>query len=196
MRNKRRSICKMVTLARTDSDFNTALNYVDMTLGKAQVAVLKIERVQSPLLYNLYCTKKSTRIENSRQSTAGIKRILFHGTSKAAVEKIIVRGFNTSFSCQNNCFYGRGTYFSTHFSYASIKPYSVPDNNGIRRVLICKVLTGFYTLGKRKLIEPRMKNRAKQRHFDSVVDNSACPKQFVVFEDHQAYPEFVVSFCR
>lgn len=89
--------------------------------------------------------------------------------------------------------YGKGVYFARNFSYSAQTTYSPPDENGLRYVFLCRVLTGTFTLGRDTMIEPEVKAGTDFRH-DSTVDKVSSPDIFVVFKDAQAYPEYLVSF--
>ena len=58
----------------------------------------------------------------------------------------------------------------------------------------CRVLTGEYTAGRAGIITPPVKNVDTQAWFDSVCDNVISPSMFIVFDDTQAYPEYLVIF--
>lgn len=89
--------------------------------------------------------------------------------------------------------YGKGVYFARNFSYSAQATYSPPDENGVRYVFLCRVLTGTFTVGSSTMVEPEMKAGTDFRH-DSTVDSLSSPSIFVVFKDALAYPEYLVSF--
>ena len=88
--------------------------------------------------------------------------------------------------------YGKGVYFAREVSYSAQKMYSPPDENGIRYIFQCNVLTGEFVKGIPDYIEPPAKKGLIR--FNSVVDNVDDPMIFVVFKDAQAYPEYLISF--
>ena len=61
---------------------------------------------------------------------------------------------------------------------------------------LVRVLTGDYTIGNSTLIVPPPKNPAKDPHilFDSLVDNMVNPSMYIIFQDAQAYPEYLITF--
>jgi len=92
--------------------------------------------------------------------------------------------------------HGRGVYFATQFTLAASNTYSVPDMNGTKHVYLSRVLTGDYTNGQQTYIVPPQKpgTTGASDRYDSVVDNVAAPRIFVIFYDTQAYPEYLIIF--
>lgn len=92
---------------------------------------------------------------------------------------------------------GKGTYFAVDASYSAQDTYSRPDMNGKKYMYQARVLTGEYCLGSGGLIIPPPKSTADPTNlYDSVVDNINSPKMFVIFNDIQAYPEYLITFRR
>ena len=87
--------------------------------------------------------------------------------------------------------YGDGVYFAVDASTSA--KYCKP-HDGKRYMYYCKVLTGEYTIGKAGLKESPMKDVDTHEWFDSVVDNAESPTMFIIFNDTQAYPEYLVTF--
>ena len=87
-----------------------------------------------------------------------------------------------------------GTCFSVEAGYSAKDTYSKPDNNGEKRMYLCRVLTGDYTLGKKEMASPPSKSSNPNVIYDSVVDNKDNPQMFIVFQDGHAYPEYLITF--
>lgn len=91
--------------------------------------------------------------------------------------------------------FGNGTYFALNASYSAQDTYSVPDANGKKHVYLARVLTGEYCTGKAGLKTPPPKSTAGPTDlYDSVVDNELNPTVFVIFNDIQAYPQYLITF--
>lgn len=60
---------------------------------------------------------------------------------------------------------------------------------------IAKVLVGDYTCGKSGMKAPPSKNDPENRGllYDSVVDNTINPTMYVIFQDNQYYPEYLLT---
>lgn len=92
--------------------------------------------------------------------------------------------------------YGDGVYFASNANYSAGDTYSPRDFNNNKRVYRCRVLTGEFCRGTKGTKVPPNKPRAGSAHilFDSVVDNPTNPGIFVIFNDTQAYPEYLITF--
>ena len=86
-------------------------------------------------------------------------------------------------------------YFATNASYSASDRYTKPEEDGLKHMYLCKVLTGEYTIGKPDLLQPPLKdqNRTGVR-YDCVVNNTINTKVWVIFSDTQAYPEYLIYF--
>lgn len=85
-------------------------------------------------------------------------------------------------------------YFAVNASYSCQGQYSRPDTVGIRRIYFCRVLTGDFTIGKHGMRVPPVKQAGSHDLFDSVVNNVSSPIMFIIFNDTQAYPEYLIHF--
>ena len=56
------------------------------------------------------------------------------------------------------------------------------------------VLTGEFTQGQSGMRVPPAKVSDRSRLYDSVVDNPNAPGIFVIFNDTQAYPDYLITF--
>ena len=91
--------------------------------------------------------------------------------------------------------YGNGVYFALDASYSARSTYSPPDINGFRYMYLTRVLVGEYTDGRQGFLTPPVKNPSDPTDtYDSVVDQTANPRIFVVFYDWQCYPEYLITF--
>ena len=90
--------------------------------------------------------------------------------------------------------YGNGVYFAKDSSY-SIR-YCQSRAGWDFKMYIAKVLIGEYTLGEEGMKAPpsRKDRNNPGLQFDSLVNNINDPSIFVIFQDNQHYPEYLVSF--
>lgn len=72
--------------------------------------------------------------------------------------------------------------------------YAKPSQNGEQFVYVCRVLTGEFTCGWKGLVEPPIKKALTNLRFDSVADSENKPSMFVIFNDADAYPEYLITF--
>ena len=89
--------------------------------------------------------------------------------------------------------YGNGVYFAKNASYSL--GYS-GDSTGYRCMYVAKVLVGQYTTGARGMKAPPSRNDQRNPGllYDSVVNDVDNPSIFVIFSDHQCYPEYLITF--
>lgn len=60
---------------------------------------------------------------------------------------------------------------------------------------LVRVLVGDYCQGRPRMLHPDPKDQNKVTIlYDSVVDNTSIPTIFVVFNDTQCYPEYIIWF--
>lgn len=88
-------------------------------------------------------------------------------------------------------------YFAAAAAVSVRDRYSPPSADGTKYVFVAKVLTGAYVAGRPGLRAPPLREGAggPPRRYDSVVDNPRQPGIFVIFNDTQAYPQYLIS-CR
>ncbi|KAK2838175.1 hypothetical protein Q5P01_015387 [Channa striata] len=157
------------------------------------INITSIERVQNPSLWQNYQIKKK-ELEKKNNHTNN-ERLLFHGTSPNAIDLINDKGFNRSYAGgAHGAAFGKGSYFAVDPAY-SAQGYARPDTSGNKRMYLARVLVGDFTSGRGGLITPPQKNTGNAADlFDSVVDNAATPTMFIIFNDIQAYPEYLITF--
>uniref|UniRef100_A0A3B3DBA2 Poly [ADP-ribose] polymerase n=1 Tax=Oryzias melastigma TaxID=30732 RepID=A0A3B3DBA2_ORYME len=151
---------------------------------------LQIERVQNFALWKSYeLLKKQMEQKNKHKKN---ERVLFHGTTDKSIDLINKNGFNRSYAGLHAMF-GKGSYFAVDPAY-SAQNYAQPDNQGLKRMYQARVLVGDFTHGNPSLIVPPSKSGQSADLYDSVADNKNPPSMFVVFNDIQAYPEYLITF--
>ena len=90
--------------------------------------------------------------------------------------------------------YGNGVYFARDASYSM--SYAKPQYSGSnRKMYIAKVLVGVYTKGASGMKAPPSKNDPNNPgvRYDSVVNNIQNPTMYIIFQDNQYYPEYLLT---
>ncbi|NXJ64588.1 PAR14 polymerase, partial [Rostratula benghalensis] len=157
--------------------------------------IAKIERIQNPYFWKAYQIKK--REMDNKNGHTNNERFLFHGTSKESLTLINNHGFNRSYAGMHAASFGNGTYFAIKASYSASDTYSKPDAEGKKYMYLARVLVGDYAQGTSGSITPAAKHASNSIDlFDSSTDNVANPSMFIIFNDIQAYPEYLITFTR
>uniref|UniRef100_A0A3Q3AEE2 Poly [ADP-ribose] polymerase n=1 Tax=Kryptolebias marmoratus TaxID=37003 RepID=A0A3Q3AEE2_KRYMA len=152
---------------------------------------LQIERVQNTTLWQSYqLLKKHLEVKNKHTKN---EQLLYHGTAATSIDLINHKGFNRSYAGQHGAMYGKGSYFAVNPSY-SAQNYAQLDASGHKRMYQARVLVGDYTQGRSGMITPPAKSGNAADLYDSVTDRPNNPSMFVVFNDIQAYPEYLITF--
>ncbi|KAL8567911.1 hypothetical protein ACOMHN_059033 [Nucella lapillus] len=179
---------KLVDLSTTDQEYQKVAQAFSITVPN--VTVTTISRVQNPHLYHQYMAKKA----HLEKQNAGVQneKTLWHGTSSDAITNINLYGFNRSFCGKNATVHGDGVYFAINANYSATATYSPPDISGNRYIYYCKVLVGCPTVGQQnmRVLPPRSGDIL----FDSATDNHKRPSMYIIFNDTQAYPEYMITF--
>jgi len=128
------------------------------------------------------------------------EQYLFHGTSPSGALGIIKEGFDMRRNrTQDELLFGPGAYFAEAAS--KFDEYAQADEfSGMCAVLVCRVLCGemFVALSK---LDPQVYGEPEFiDKYDGVLgDREACVgtyREFVVFKQEQAYPEYLVLYDR
>uniref|UniRef100_A0A1X7UHJ5 Poly [ADP-ribose] polymerase n=1 Tax=Amphimedon queenslandica TaxID=400682 RepID=A0A1X7UHJ5_AMPQE len=182
-----------VTLPATGPEYKTAETAFNKTMTGSYTQILSIQRLQNPTLYKQYAVRKK-EMEKHNPKGHQNERLLWHGTSPDTLDKINTRGFDRNFAGKNATYYGKGVYFARDASYSH--GYTSPDANGVRHMYYTLVLTGEFTRGDTSMLAPPPKNPQVDPNvtFDATVNNVADPSIFVVYQDAQNYPAYMVNY--
>ncbi|XP_014877743.1 poly [ADP-ribose] polymerase 14-like [Poecilia latipinna] len=161
-------------------------------LKTANYTIHKIERVQNLYLWNAYSVCRQRILAKNGQAEL-CEKSLYHGTSAESCNCIERDRFDRSYAGAHAAAYGKGVYFAVNAEY-SARRFSPPDQSGMKRLYVARVLTGRYTLGKSSMKAPPPRGADPTDCFDSLVDNTQQPTMFIVFHDDQAYPEYLITF--
>ncbi|WAR21737.1 PAR14-like protein, partial [Mya arenaria] len=167
----------------TDQEYTDIAGKFSASSG-AGFTIHAIEKVQNKSLWLQYEAKKK-QLEGQNPPGTKNEQFLWHGTSEDTVDS--VNAHATA--------YGDGVYFAVQASYSCSNTYSRPGTQGFKRVYYCAVLTGVFDLGKGGMrVPPPNPKGGKNALFDSVVNNVANPGMYIIFNDTQAYPLYIVTF--
>ncbi|XP_019506502.1 PREDICTED: poly [ADP-ribose] polymerase 14 [Hipposideros armiger] len=183
----------LVELQPGNAEYDTVAKEFNQTCSHFKIK--KIERIQNPRLWRSYMIQK--KVMDDKNKHIRNERQLFHGTDADSLPHVNQLGFNRSYAGKNAVAFGKGTYFAVKASYSAQDTYSKPDINKNKHMYYVRVLTGVYTRGNSSLIVPPPKNPQNLTElYDTVTDHVNNPSLFVVFYDHQAYPEYLITFTQ
>lgn len=90
--------------------------------------------------------------------------------------------------------YGQGVYFAVKSALSVQDTYSPPNADGHKFVFVTKVLTGDFIKGCHSMKTAPLKESSDiPLRYDSVADDISDPSLFVIFNDTQAYPEYLIT---
>ncbi|XP_046572660.1 uncharacterized protein LOC124280722 [Haliotis rubra] len=113
---------KMVNLAimalepESDEYVEVAVNFYS-TLAFPSADIVKISRVQNPILWKYYQLKRTEMIHENDGHQVD-ERQLFHGTNSSVIEAICKKGFDWRVCGKHGSVYGQGSYFAKAASYS------------------------------------------------------------------------------
>ncbi|XP_076611409.1 protein mono-ADP-ribosyltransferase PARP10 [Chaetodon auriga] len=187
-----------VTKVDEDSDeFQNVVKSFYETIHEyhSKIRIIQVEKLMNRLLYNQYKLKKASVLQ--RATYPEVERTLYHGTSETSVKEICVHGFNRSFCGKNATVYGQGVYFAVNSALSVHDQYSPPNADGHKFIFVSKVLTGDYTKGCHSMRAAPLKETGNiPLRYDSVTDDITKPNMFVIFNDTQAFPEYLITCQR
>uniref|UniRef100_A0A3P9NNC8 Poly [ADP-ribose] polymerase n=1 Tax=Poecilia reticulata TaxID=8081 RepID=A0A3P9NNC8_POERE len=181
-----------VEIVELQPNSNEYQNVASGFLRTAKYNIHKIERVQNQYLWNAYSVCRQRILAKNGQAEL-CEKSLYHGTSAESCNCIERDRFDRSYAGAHATAYGKGVYFAVNAEY-SAKSFSPPDQTGMKRLYVARVLTGRHTLGKSSMKAPPPRGADPTDCFDSLVDNNQQPTMFIVFHDDQAYPEYLITF--
>ncbi|NWH67284.1 PARPT polymerase, partial [Geococcyx californianus] len=184
-----------VPVLKEDKSYRTIYNLFHKTVPETKYRILKILRVQNQFLWEKYKRKK----EYMSKKMTGLDRImnerhLFHGTSQDVVDGICKHNFDPRVCGKHATMFGQGSYFARKASYSH--NFSKRSPKGVHYMFLAKVLTGRYTVGNHTMRRPPPVNPGSITSdlYDSCVDNYFEPQIFVIFNDDQSYPYFIIQY--
>ena len=133
---------------------------------------------------------------------------LFHGTGADTALRIVQDGFEERLANLNGL-YGAGAYFAEKSSKSD--QYTKADHGGVHRMFVARVLLGAHVLDSREqgndlrilpyvqTVQPASRasaNDSQSVRYSSLLGLAGVHREFVVYDGSQAYPEYLVHYCR
>nr|XP_025045387.1 TCDD-inducible poly [ADP-ribose] polymerase-like [Pelodiscus sinensis]XP_025045388.1 TCDD-inducible poly [ADP-ribose] polymerase-like [Pelodiscus sinensis] len=162
------------------------------SLPEDEILVLTIYRIRNDDLWQRYANRKKfmswgrTKLEKQH-----LEKHLFFGTSARNVESICKTNFSQLLPKQHSHIFGQGIYFSLRADYSH--RYSHPEKGGMRCMFLAKVLVGKTVAGRAHYRRPPEQEPGGQL-YDSCVNSVTKPQVYVVFDNFQCYPYFLIHY--
>eukprot|EP00105_Crassostrea_gigas_P000486 XP_011412320.2 PREDICTED: poly [ADP-ribose] polymerase 15 isoform X2 [Crassostrea gigas] len=175
-----------------DPEYFSVLDGLHGQVGKREI--VKLERIQNKMLYQQYVAKKKM-LESQNPKGTQNERELWHAIRAKVVSSINSLGFNRSYCVELATKNGEGVDFAVDAGCCASDTYCKPDSQGHKRMYLCKVLTGEYTVGQRGMrVPPAKPGQLSHILYDSVVNDISNPLYFTIFNDTQCYPAYLITF--
>ncbi|XP_068017174.1 protein mono-ADP-ribosyltransferase PARP10 isoform X2 [Melanerpes formicivorus] len=190
---------RLLSLSEDSEEFAATVCqfYQSLEEQHGRISIVRVQKLIHPLLYQQYQLKKGSVARECAPGTV-VERVLFHGTTEGCSREICLHGFNRSFCGRNGTLYGLGVYFAVSAALSARDQFSPPSPDGSKFIFMAQVLTGDYVKGSPGLRAPPLRaqpGNCPPRRYHSVVNSSQRPSIFVIFNDTQAYPQYLIT-CR
>ncbi|XP_053379629.1 protein mono-ADP-ribosyltransferase PARP12-like isoform X2 [Mercenaria mercenaria] len=183
--------CQLTMLQDTDTEYREIKSFFYESLPKP-VRIKSIERIENGDLWENFVSKRTKMLKKKSKEEIGERR-LFHGTRNQYIDPIWHQGFDFRLSGQTSgTAYGKGSYFATNAQYSN----SYAEQGADRAMFVVKVLPGSYVRGSSEYKRPPHKDKGNpcSELYDSCVDNESNPQIFIIFDNNQIYPEYLIKY--
>ena len=120
---------------------------------------------------------------------------VFHGTAEEDTTRWICGvGFDQRMHGVNGTVYGKGAYFATTAKYSH--GYTQPSSRKCRYMFYAKITIGQVAKGDGSLKRPPAIDPSNPMKglYDSCVDNVMSPSIYVIFDNSQTYPDYLIEY--
>jgi hypothetical protein len=160
--------------------------------GVSRTTVIGVQRVQNTELwqsYDMYRQRLQQQQQQQQPDSSGINmKTLYHGTSTAFIDTIVEEGFDARLA-KAASLYGRGTYFAERAETAMMY-ISGTFFLQQQKLIVASVVLGKQCVGSSGLCKP---HAGYQSAYGAARSVTCFDKCHVVFDNHQAYPSYVVT---
>ncbi|KPP64110.1 TCDD-inducible poly-like [Scleropages formosus] len=165
------------------------------TMLETKVEIVSIQQVQNIFQWDKYRRQKEHMLNRHPHLRDTLERYLFHGTTEDAAKDICWNNFDPRVSGKNGVVYGHGSYFARDASYSDSYAQA-STKSPYKHMFLAKVLVGNMSLGKRKYCRPPPLEGKVGRYeaYDTCVNHLNDPTVFVVFDNCQCYPYYLIKY--
>uniref|UniRef100_A0A3B5QMA6 Poly [ADP-ribose] polymerase n=1 Tax=Xiphophorus maculatus TaxID=8083 RepID=A0A3B5QMA6_XIPMA len=171
---------RLVDVPAGTQAYRSIKKFFHENLPETKIDIISLQQIQNLLHWDKYQSKAEGPLE----------RHLFHGTRKVASESICLHGFDPRVAGLNGHSHGFGSYFATN-ALMSHEYTEANESDEVGYMFLAKVLVGRVCLGKHYYRRPP---NTKVSLYDACVDNKQSPRMFIVFDNCQCYPYYLIKY--
>ncbi|KAK6179279.1 hypothetical protein SNE40_011678 [Patella caerulea] len=165
---------------------------LDISQSEEKFVVRSIDRIENVELWRAFLEAKAALNRKLKRPIEDIR--LYHGTDINIVDAIARQGFDCRLAgTRVGTKFGKGGYFAktSHFS----NRYCNKDDKE-RKMFVARALLGDSIMGHPSYARPPLKDPSNPSSdlYDSCVDNMVNPMIFVLFNNNQVYPEYIITY--
>lgn len=157
-------------------------------LSQKTAKIITVRRIQNEPLWKFYALTRY-RVAQRNGGDPNEQDQLYHGCRvRQNLDSIIEFGFDMRVARDGLA--GLGIYFALQSSYSN-GGYVLQNPDKSKEMLVCRVAVGSHTQGLHGMKRPPEKKNGSGELYDSV---SRLPQMYVVFDNCQAYPEYIIKY--
>ncbi|XP_053378640.1 protein mono-ADP-ribosyltransferase PARP12-like [Mercenaria mercenaria] len=182
---------QLTTLQDSDTEYKE-IESLFYECPPAAALIKSIKRIENGDLWENYVSRRTKMLKKKSKEEVGERRV-FHGTKNQYIDPIWHQGFDFRLSGETTgTLYGKGCYIATSSKYSD---YYADVGEDIV-MFVAKILPGAYVRGKKEYKRPPHKDEGNlsSELYDSCVDDESNPQKFVIFDNNQIYPEYLITY--
>eukprot|EP00079_Xenopus_tropicalis_P015501 XP_004913263.1 PREDICTED: TCDD-inducible poly [ADP-ribose] polymerase-like [Xenopus tropicalis] len=185
-------IYEKVPLTCHHREFFHIYQYFHSTMPESTYRISEISRIQNYFQWERYSRKRAHMRQSGDERL--LERHLFHGTDPGSVEAICRQNFDPRVSGKNGAVYGQGCYFARDASNSH--KFTRGSLQGHHFMFLAKVLVGRPALGHESFRRPPQitPDDPCSPLYDSCVSCNWDPSIFVIFDNDQCFPYFLIKY--
>ncbi|KAM4675736.1 protein mono-ADP-ribosyltransferase TIPARP-like [Discoglossus pictus] len=185
-----------IILKSDDGEYPHVYSYFHKTMPESKYIIMEITRIQNYFQWDKYKRKRNHMTRTLTASSINcVERHLFHGTEGSLVEAICRQNFDARVCGKHGTVYGQGCYFAKTASYShSYATATTGDEQHymfLAKVLIGRPAAGYSSLRRPPPLYPE---DPASPLYDSCVSRLNDPDIFIVFDNDQFYPYFLIKY--
>lgn len=187
----RKSDIDLVDIDLMSAESISTLKDFHSTISR-KVTVHSLQRIQNYGLWPFYALTRKAMADKYKGDAT--EKMLFHGARvRANMDAITNFGFDMRVAATG--MYGVGIYFAVNATYSD-HGYVLQNKDKSKEMFICRVTCGQHVPGNSALRRPPPKDVKVPNGelYDSVTDTGKPNIMHIVFNNAQAYPEYIVKY--